>query len=201
MNTDFEKRKEDFLNALNAKYPEREQKWWQFGYKVYTTTWQEAAISKLSDCNGETISIRVNLKKYLLLACLLALFIVLQLISKFKPSYFFWIVLLPYFIDLIEDIWNRDVRIVLSPDGIWLNKKNGLIPWNNIAASYIKKVGSDWTLRYLQLYFYDPVMDDFKKIQYPLRRLTIPTADLSFYIEWWKITTKARIINKSEQQY
>jgi hypothetical protein len=200
MSTDFDKKKEDFVNALNAKYPDEEQKWWQFGFKVYSTTWVEAANSNLSDCNGDTITIKGNLTKSVLLACVFGAMIVIQVVSKTKLRHFDLLITIPFFLDLVLDILNRKPRIVLSCAGIWFNNGCDMIPWNNIAASYIKKQGNDWSFLHLQLHFYDPFTDVFKKIEYPLKRLSMSFQDLSFYIEWWKITTKASLIQNTKEQ-
>lgn len=192
MNENLEKRKSELLASLNSEYFKQHKQWWQFPHSEYETTQQAACRSRHSGFTEDDIIIQYDLERALkgsalFLFVTVGMFMVIQENGKMWDSIFlFWMLLIILFtiVPLLKEI-KRAPKIILSQQSIWLHLLQEPIPWQNLVATYLKKVvDSDSETIYLVLHYYIEKYDAFAVTEYKLHNLTLSAEDLAAAIEY-----------------
>jgi hypothetical protein len=200
MKESWENRKKNLLNSLKEQYKDKPQSRWDGIGTFYIPTNSAALQSKILKIDKPVLFIKNSVQYYYLIAAFFLCCIILIVYtffsrtSKIHVSEVLIILLcIAAVIFNVLKIFSTNNRIIISPEGIWIDAGDQLILWKNIIASLIEKVTNDNEELYLILHYYEPSSDEFKKIVYWLNNVGIEYQDLSFYIEYWKFKTEKKI--------
>ncbi len=196
MNKSLAERKTDIVRYLHEEYAEQPGKWWQERKPVYTATEDMGNLHLPQPFSSATIT-RYDLKGALISSALFFMFYVLCFLipasKETDTGSGFWIynafIVGVLFYSAVR-VMDRRPKIVFNQDGFWIDKMELLMPWNYLAASFIKKDDNgETTSYYLVLHYYDDKTDQFVKTDINLGGLEMNFEEIAFNLEYWKLKT------------
>lgn len=195
MSENFERRRSDLVAMLEERYANKRGRWWPEGRFAYTRTMDLAEKCKNFDNDAAEVTIRPRLIFVFLLIAFFLTGILVQVlpIPGFKNANFSPLFLMIFGIGLIYFVaraFNRKPRMIVNTNGIWTNKLDKLIPWEDIVATFIHRASDDGDFCYLLVHYFEPEKDQFKETEYRIDDLDITNEELSFYIEKFLIRGK-----------
>jgi hypothetical protein len=202
MNETLEKRKQELAKYLVVRFKDEKRKWWQSKAKDYKTTWEAGNTYDNYPAPVNEVVIKYNLKSRMF-----STFFLLLLIGFFsyaaKNDVNFVVILLLFFLvgTLFFELYklvDRRPKIILSEKGIWINKVDEWLKWNNIGATYIETDhSSEYVTFTLIIFHYNSASNEFSELSYKLlENLEISHNQLAYYIEYYKIKTGNVIKNE-----
>jgi|GEM_PF-3287242 len=195
MNKNLETRKAEMASHLSQEYTEKPRRWWQGKEAVYETTWDAGNENGNYRQTSERIIVRYHLKRALISSALFFIGFFLTVVwpaikeggpvlDGMMPFLIFTLFIL---YPVVKALYRRP-KMMLDKNCLWIHKNDTSIPWNCIAASYIKKVENDDSASYyLLVHFFNSATDEFDKMEIYLDDLDIGRADLAVEIECRKL--------------
>lgn len=196
MNENLTKRKADFIRYLDEELADKPLKWWQQKTNEYIPTRDMGGGKNHCPHNPEETIVKYDFKRALeqgaLFLCCIPVFSLIT--GDFKENGFpgsLWpmmlMVVFAFIFPLMQDD-KKGMLILFNKQGFWIKSMPEQVPWDHLAASYIREDNSgESTSRYLLLYYYDKMKDEFVKMEYSLDGLDMKKEDIAFEIEYWKM--------------
>lgn len=193
----LEERKKEYLAYITEKYRSKQLPWWKSPPPECKTTREIAeGITRVPTSTTETI-IKYDTKGALLHG---ALFFLLagavaaicyadnKLYSADCAMTLFFILLIS-FASFIQS-GDHTPRIIISNTGIWFNRFNGVIEWQHVVETFIKKDASGDGISYdLVIHYYNTHSDSFTSTEMNVDNLDVDREAMAADIEYRKRIT------------
>jgi hypothetical protein len=195
MNENLQQRKQKHADYLNVTYQEKPRKWWQKKDPVVRKTSEVANASNNFQPPPHEKIIRYNLKGALSSGALFFIFFFWVLIKPVIENgdwdgnaLFNCLLMMSSVLYPIIKALNRNPRIIINSQGIWMSKIKELVQWEHILETYIKEDDSGESTSYsLLIHYYQESTDSFMEVEQDLAGLDTNNNKIAFNIEYFKI--------------
>jgi hypothetical protein len=187
----LEEIKQEIADACQINFLQQKKEWWKskrFGYKTIS----ELVPDKDNYVQtADSFFIKNNYYSQLLgiaFGIILGIIILKHIYEEaifivFILSVIGFIVLLLFSIVELKD---KRAKVVLTKNYFWFQKMEKHIPWEYLAASYIKEDYRDDLDTYLVLHYYNETKNSFEIFEYRFGDLEMEIQDICFHIEKFK---------------
>jgi hypothetical protein len=188
----FEERKQEVVDWCQKEYLDKGIQCWKSNKVIYKTT--KELVPNLNDFvqTSDSFFVKKDYHMQLLGFAFAVIFGLICLKIIFEEAYIliFLVSILAFLIILVSlmlGIKDKTAKVVLTKDCFWFYKMEKHIPWQFLAASFVKEVhrGDDLDI-YFVLHYYDQKLDTFDKFEYIYRGLKMEIEDICFHIEKFK---------------
>jgi hypothetical protein len=187
----IEERKKEVENWCKINYDSK-YKWWKSKNIVYTNTRELVPnidnFFQIKDSFFIKKSFRFQLLG-IVFSIVAGLFFLNMIFESANTIVFTISVLLFTILNayLIYGLYDKEAKIVLTKDCFFFKKMEAPVPWNFLAASYVKEetIGDNY-YEDIVLHYYNKNIDAFVKFEYRFNILEMDIEDICFHIEKFK---------------
>jgi hypothetical protein len=188
----FEERKQEVVEWCQKEYLDKGKQWWKSHKVIYKTTKEIVPDIDNFMQTSDSFFVKKDYHHQLLgIACAVIFgLIFLKIIFEEAHILIFLFSILAFLIilvSLILGIKDKAAKVVLTNDCFWFYKMDKHIPWQFLAASFVKELHRGDNLDiYFVLHYYNQKLDTFDKFEYNYLGLKMEIEDICFHIEKFK---------------
>jgi len=201
MNESLNKRKADVRRYLDEQFEDRPRRWWEYKANDYIPTRDMGGGKNYPPHYPEETIVTFDLKRALISS---ALFFIISLsfcaignyeehTASFRTMACYIIIVMLF--QLVHGIKRKKRPMIFNRNGFRISTMPGLVPWDHLAASYIRKENSgEDPGYYLLMYYYHEAKDEFEEIEESIAGLDMSKEDIASQIEYWKMISGTNTI-------
>jgi hypothetical protein len=188
----LEERKQEVVDWCKIEYLDKSKQWWKTHKTVYKATKELVPDLENFVQTSNSFFIKKDYHMQLLGFAFALIFGLIVLKSIFEEAHFLIflasiLIFLIILISLYFSIKDKTAKVVLTKDCFWFYKMERHIPWQFLAASFVKENHrGDDVIFYFVLHYYNEKLDTFDKFEYIYSGLKMEIDDICFHIEKFK---------------
>jgi hypothetical protein len=169
MSLSLEERKLQYIQTIEAEYAPAETNYWQHPAPSFHLTKDYAVKYNIEVNSAEpTLFKKARKERTIVGVMFIVASLLIYLIGKNDFGFTHVLFLLLLLIVVLPILLNNKTMIRVSLAGIWLNKEDKDIRWENILLTYIKEVHEEHSQYFFIVHYYDEPVDGFRRIEIDL---------------------------------